>query len=202
MAWFENSPSKHFILADFPAWNFSGSGCAILGIKVETDIALHIMKKSRSWHWNMDWLQDAKFSGENSCWCFMSVVCCLLWLWTVTELSGKCRCPRWNLLALQSRAEGPIYYRLHLHSLGNCSSALLGLGCVWTPPRERGCFPPALNNTSVWPGPGRGRRQHRARVIGWDTDWRGTKGQNNYECIPKLFEFWLYTQTCVWLFPL
>lgn len=80
VAWFENSPSRHFILADFPAWNFSGSGCAILRIRVERDIAPHIMKKSRSWHWNMDWLQDAKFSGENSAgvlcqWCAVYYGC-------------------------------------------------------------------------------------------------------------------------------
>lgn len=63
--------------------------------------------------------------------------------------------------------------------------------------REGGYFSCALNNTSVWPRPGRGRKQHGARVIDWDADGGVRKGQKKYISVQKLFELWLYTQTCV-----
>lgn len=161
------------------------------------------MKKSWSWHWEMDWLQDAKFCGENSV--VLSVGVSQFILWTGTELPGKCSCPWCNLPVLQSQAEAPKYSCLGLHLV---PTAVLG----WAVPEHRpgreaavknssGCKSVLLWITSVGPGC-RGRRQHSARVMDWDTDWGATKRQKNDECVPKLLELWVHTQTCVWLFPL
>lgn len=155
---------------------------------MERDIYLHIMKKSWSWHW------ECKMQWGEQCWCFVWVECCLFWLWTGTEVLGKCSCPWWNLLTLQSQAGASIYHRLDLHFFGNCSSGLLGLGCVRAAPREGVWVPPVLKNTSACPGLGRGRRQHSAGVTDWDADWRVQKDRKmrnvsqsclNYGCTHK-----------------
>lgn len=69
-----------------------------------------------------------------------------------------------------------------------CTSLAIPPGCCGRAVSEHLPGRETVNNTSARP---------RLQVVDWDADWRGTKGQKNDECLPKLFELWLYTQTCV-----
>lgn len=62
---------------------------------------------------------------------------------------------------------------------------------------EGGCFPPAINNTSVQPRlQGQEAAQHKGNGLGCRLE-RYKRTEKNDERVPKLFELWLCTQTCV-----
>lgn len=97
-------------------------------------------------------------------WCFVSVVCCFILSvdrhWALARgaaLGGTC-----SFCKARQRL---------LFSIAFVCSSLAILGCcgwaVWAPPMEGGCFPPAINNTSVQPRlQGQEAAQHKGNGLG------------------------------------